>query len=86
MAYGSKGYGNPAPNRSHAKAQNFPGYKCLPTGKSPARRSSGKMSSAHGTNSGDSTKGMQNASNRIGHDCKGFKSGIGNTSGPKKID
>ena len=84
MAYGKNG--NPAPNRSFAKASNFPGYKCLPTGRSPSVRSSGKMSSAHGTNSGDSTKGMSHAGNRIGHDCKGFKSGVSNPGGTKKID
>lgn len=85
MAYGKKGYGNPAPNKSFARASNFPGYKCLPTNRSPSRSSSGKMSSEHGTNSGNSTKGMSHASNRIGADCKGFKSGPVSPR-PKKID
>ena len=87
MAYGkSKGYGNPAPNRSFAKASNFEGYRCIPTGRSPSMKSSSKkMSSAHGCTSGNATKGMTNASNRIGADKKGFKSGP-IVPRPKKID
>ena len=37
---------------------------------------SGRMSSAHGLNSGNSTKGMRHPENRVGADCPGFKSGI----------
>lgn len=37
---------------------------------------SGKMSSAHGLNSGNSTKGMRHPEGRVGADCPGFSSGI----------
>lgn len=81
MAYGKKG--NPAPNMSHAKASSLPGYKCLPISRSPSTRSKGKMSSAHGTGAVGATKSLHHAGMRIGHDCKGFKSG---PVSPKKID
>lgn len=86
MTYGKKGgYGNSVVNRSHAKASNFPGYKCLPTNKSPSRSSSGKMSSTHGTGPVGAAKSLHHASNRIGADKKGFKSGPVSPR-PKKID
>jgi hypothetical protein len=72
---------NPARNMSHAQ---FTGTR-LPTSHSPASRSSGKMSSAHGTGKSSPSKSLHNASNRIGHDCKGFKSGPVVVR-PKKID
>lgn len=83
MAYDKKG--NPAPNMSHAKASNLPGYKCLPTNRSPSRTSSGKMSSAHGTGKSSPTKSLHHASNRIGAGVEGFKSGPVSPR-PKKID
>lgn len=83
MAHGKKsGYGNPAVNRSGTKPSNLPGYKCMP--KSHMPKSEGKMSSAHGTNSGDSTKGLRNADGRVGAGKRGFKSGIP-ARGPNKI-
>ena len=44
---------------------------------------SGKMSSAHGLNSGNSTKGMRHAEGRVGAGCPGFKSGIPSDAGYK---
>ena len=37
---------------------------------------SGKMSSAHGLNSGNSTKSMRHAEGRIGAGCPGFEKGL----------
>lgn len=51
----------------------FPGSKSLSTKKHGV--GSGKMSSAHGTNSGNATKGMSHASGRVGAGKKGFGSG-----------
>ena len=79
-------YSNSVPNRSYTKPSSLDGYKCMSRSSSPSIKSSGKMSGAHGTNSGNPSKGMQNASGRIGASSKRFSSGIpANTGGPKKL-
>lgn len=52
---------------------SFPGSKSLST--SRHGQGSGKMSSKHGTNSGNPTKGMSNASGRIGARKESFSRG-----------
>ena len=53
-------------------ADSLPGYKTLSSKRMPATQ--GKMSSAHGTDSGNPNKGMVNAGGRIGQG-RGFSSG-----------
>lgn len=85
MAYGKVSKNN----HSHSSGKSFgaftpeafPGYKCLPKGH--MSKSSGKLSGAHGlTKNTSPTKGMTNSSNRIGHRCRPFKSGISSKAGP----
>lgn len=44
---------------------------------------SGRMSGAHGLNSGNPTKGMRHPEGRVGADCGTFKSGIPSEAGYK---
>lgn len=69
-----------APSKSHAKYSGT----SISTQRSPASRSNGKMSSAHGTGKSSPTKGMSHASGRIGAGVGGFKSGPISPR-PKKI-
>lgn len=78
------------PNKSHSKPKTLPGYRCMSTKSMPSTKGGSgqnkKMASGHGTNSGDPSKGMQNASGRLGANSKRFGSGIpSNTSGPRKL-
>jgi hypothetical protein len=79
----AKYYGKNNPiNRSKVDTPySFPGYKCMSMKHMP--KGSGKMSSAHGTGKSSATKGMINASGRIGAGKKGFGHNI--SKGPKKI-
>lgn len=70
MKYG-KSTGNPIRGGAFG-ADNLKGYKTLSKQHMPAAQ--GKMSSAHGTDSGNPNKGMINAGGRIGQG-RGFSSG-----------
>ena len=62
-------------------AFTYEGGRSMPKSKS-GLTGSGKMSSAHGLNSGNATKGMRHAEGRIGAGCKGFSSGIPGDKSP----
>lgn len=50
--------------------KSFPGYKTISS--KQHGQSSGRMSSAHGTTTKNATKGMSNATGRIGSDTRSF--------------
>ena len=56
------------------------GAKCMPKGHMP-KSSSHRMSSEHGTNSHNSTKGLINADGRVGAGTRAFKSNLNHTAG-----
>ena len=59
----------------------------LSTTRMISKQTGSKMSGAHGTNSGDKSKGLTSSggSGRIGQNCKGFSSGIRKPGGPKEL-
>lgn len=59
------------------------GSRCMPTNR-PNMSGKGSMSSAHGTNSGNPTKGMFHAQDRIGSGTRSFKSNLTSTTGGDK--
>ena len=70
-----------APSKSHARKS---------TGLSTTRmtsRQKGNMSTAHGTNTGNKSKGLYSSGGpgRVGQDSKTFSSGIKSPGGPKKL-
>ena len=67
------------PNRSHAQMKSGLKTSKFPTG-------GGKMSGAHGTNTGDKSKGLRSSGGkRIGADCRTFNSGIRKPGGPREL-
>lgn len=68
----TKLYGNPVRGGAFKATESLKGSQGLSTKHMPS--SQGKVSSAHGTNSGNESKGMINAGGRIGKG-RGFSSG-----------
>lgn len=74
--------GRCAPSRSFATQKSG-----LSTSKMTSRQTGHKMSGAHGTNSGDKSKGLHSSggSGRVGQECKTFSSGIKSPGGPREL-
>lgn len=61
-----------------------PGAKCMSSTRGALKTAQGRMSSAHGVVKPDHNNNMnQGGSNRVGADCRGFKSGIPGEAGYK---
>ena len=59
------------------------GSKCMPSNR-PNMSGKGKMSGAHGTNSGNPTKGMFHGEGRVGAGTRSFKNILTSTPGGDK--
>ena len=70
-----------APSKSHARKSSGMSTKRMTS------RQTGNMSTAHGTNTGNKSKGLYSSggSGRVGQDCRTFNSGIRKPGGPREL-